>query len=84
MEDSSTRYHKPEILKSDLHFTNLWSADFVERDEDGSVQEAAEGQIRVKAPGGHQQQEKLREERRQAQTKAPPAVWSNKPRIRSG
>lgn len=70
----NTCYYKPEVLQSDLHFTHLWSADFVERDEDGSVQEAAEGQIRVKAPGGHQQQEELREERRQAQTEAPPAV----------
>lgn len=82
-EWENTCYYKTEGLESDLHFTNLWSADFVERDKDGSVQEAAEGQIQVKAPGGHQQQEELREERRQAQTKAPPVVWSNKPRIRS-
>lgn len=45
------------------------------------MQEAAEGQVRVKGPGGHQQQEELREERGQAQTKAPPAVWTNKGRI---
>lgn len=45
------------------------------------MQEAAEGQVRVKGPGGHQQQEELREERGQAQTEAPPAVCTNEGRI---
>lgn len=71
------------ILSSTIHLylTNLWRAHFVERDKDGSVQEPAEGQIRVKGPGGQQQQEELREERGQAQTKAPPAVWTSEGRI---
>lgn len=68
------------ILRSAIHLysTHLWCADFVERDKDGSVQEAAEGQVSVKGPGGHQQQEELREERSQAQTRAPPAVCTNR------
>lgn len=58
--------------------TDLRGAHFVERHKDGGVQEPAEGQVRVEGPGGHQQQEELREERRQAQAGAPAAVWSNK------
>ena len=54
--------------------TYLWSAHFVERDKDGGVQEAAEGQVRVKGPRCDQQQDELRQERRQAEPLAPPAV----------
>lgn len=68
------------ILRSVIHLysTHLRCANFVERDKDGSVQEAAEGQISVKGPGGHQQQEELREEGSQAQTRAPPVVCTNR------
>lgn len=58
----------------DLFFTYLWSADFIEGDKDGSVQETAECQIRVKGPWRHQQQDELWQERRQAKPLAPPAV----------
>lgn len=79
-----TTNNKQRVEQPDLYFTDLWSADFVERDEDGSVQEPAEGQIRVKGPGGQQQQEELRDERHQAGAEAPPAVCSSAARSRSG
>lgn len=56
----------------------LWSADFVKRNKDSSVQEPTEGQIRVKGPWRHQQQDDLWQECCQAKPLAPPAVCTNK------
>lgn len=64
-------------------YSYLWSADFVEGNKDGRVQEAAEGEIRVKGPRGHQQQDRLWHERRQAKPLAPPAVCTGESRRRS-
>lgn len=58
----------------DLFFPYLWSADFIEGDKDGGVQETAECQIGVKGPWCNQQKDELWQERRQAKPLAPPAV----------
>ncbi len=53
--------------------THLWSADFVEADEDGGVDEAAEGQIGAEGERGQRQQQQLRQKADERQN-ATPAV----------